>query len=379
MATKKIFLGADGQIRTGTEVGVPVSLPIQHLEDSADQTFYRSIEVPLGYTAISAITFRYRTTHAGNLYLKFAVSHVAAATGSTPTEDTYAYAVYAGAGTGGEITNITVPATAYDVLGTLAAGDVLSIAVERDATDSLDTYTSNLDCVGFLVEFTVATVSGGTVAAATNAIVTLDELKDFLGISLTDTAQDDFLQLWINESSNEIEEWIDNKAKSQTITNETGRGNGRYKYRPKYYPIVAIGIVGATDAQKLASVQYLDDTTWTDLETDLTNFILHNPVNELSTDQNSFNIESLDVAFPLSTGKENIRLTYQAGYSTVPSRIRKACLLLASDLFKQSMKGDSRLGLESVSRSEGGGNSSTRYKDVMVEVDKLLEPYKRKY
>jgi hypothetical protein len=43
------------------------------------------------------------------------------------------------------------------------------------------------------------------------------------------------------------------------------------------------------------------------------------------------------------------------------------------------MKGDSRLGLESVSRSEGGGNSSTRYKDVMVEVDKLLEPYKRKY
>ncbi|MBE3140883.1 MAG: hypothetical protein IMZ53_09900 [Thermoplasmata archaeon] len=315
---------------------------------------------------------RYRTTHAGNLYLKFASSHVDTLTASTPTTDeTDSYTVYAGGGTSGKVTNVTVPAAAYNALTGMTVGDIFGIAVVRNAENATDTYADDLQIVGFLVEFTVANVSGGAISAATNAIVTLDEVKDFLGISLTEDEHDDFLQKWINYFSTQIEGNINNKVVSQLISSEITDGTDRYCLRTKYYPIVSVTLL-----------QYLLDDVWTDLLADLTDFTtyrLNNPaVNESSTND-SFNIEMIDDYFP--EGILNIKASYYAGYSTVPADLQLVCLEKVVEFFKNSNRhgGGSRFGQQSVAIAIGGGSQSTTYKDMTKRHNDLMLPFKRRY
>lgn len=216
-----------------------------------------------------------------------------------------------------------------------------------------------------------------SITAIPQAIITLNELKNFLAISLTDTTLDNFLQTWINYESLRIEgpDGINNKVVAQTISGELGNGNGRSKYRPSFYPVIDLGGVGASDAEKLASMQYDLDGTWTNVESDINNIYINSPVTGFVNENNSYNIELASNVFPLGT--RNIKLTYRAGYSTVPSDLVLVCLERCAELYQNSYKGGKRFGLESVSKNEGGGSNSTRYKDFVEKHRKMMKPYKR--
>jgi hypothetical protein len=153
MATLHRFLGVGDEVRLGTSVGTSISIPTKQLLLGQEMGFLKTIEVIKGYTSISSITLRILLTGTGNLYLKFGCSHTAQASGSTPTEDVDTYTVYAVTGTAGNFFNITVPASAYNSLTSMVAGDTLSISVYRGADDVTDTYTTDLEVVGFNVLF----------------------------------------------------------------------------------------------------------------------------------------------------------------------------------------------------------------------------------
>ena len=374
MATKQIFLGVSDSIASG--VGNLSSLPVQFLLNDENQSFRRSIEVPLGYTAISAITLRYVRRSTGNLYLRFVSGHTPKTTSSTLTEDSTAFTTYVVSGTAGQIANITVPTGTYNALTSMVVGDLFSIGVQRDASNALDTYEDDLEVVGFLVEFTTATVSGGAVAAATNAILSLDVVKDYLSISLLTATDDDFLQLAINNQSSWIESQIINKVKSQLITGEISDGTGRCRLRTKYFPIISLTLL-----------QYLDENgTWTDILTTLTDAILRNPENQFSNQNNSFYIE-------LPTGYyfepfiytsdvneiQNIKVSYYAGYAVIPTEIYDVCLERVVDYYKRSSRGGGRFGKESDAGSGMAVSTSTRYIDFSPRHKEMLQPFKRRY
>jgi len=55
------------------------------------------------------------------------------------------------------VANISVPAAAYSALTSMVDGDTLSVSVYRNASSATDTYTTDLDVLGFLVVFTLDT------------------------------------------------------------------------------------------------------------------------------------------------------------------------------------------------------------------------------
>ena len=222
------------------------------------------------------------------------------------------------------------------------------------------------------------------VAAATNAIISLADVKDFLkiGVNAADTTQDDFLQTWINYVSSELEgiTGINNKVKVQDVASEITNGTGRTKLRTLYYPIYAIGVAASTtDVAKLASVQYRDDvdSAWTDIETDIDHILINTPDIFHVSEQNTYNIELSDATFP--AGQKNIKVSYQAGWSSIPAAIVMVALEKVSDVYKQSSRGGSRFGLNSFSESEGMGSKNTNYKDLTKRHEEMLKPFRRRY
>lgn len=221
-----------------------------------------------------------------------------------------------------------------------------------------------------------------SVSAASNAIITTALVKDYLAIGSTDSTHDDFFQTWINYVSEQIEgpRGIDNKVVVCGIVNEIRNGNGRTRMRPKYFPLVSLGDESDdTESEKLASLQYRTslDGSWTDIETDIDAIVLNNPsLFELSA-QNSYNIQLLNKYFP--EGNQNIRMSYRAGWSTVPTDLVLVCLEKVVEIYRMSSKeGGGRFGVSSVSKNEAGGNKSTTYKDFNDIHQKMMKPYKRR-
>lgn len=158
MATVYKWLPAN-EVRVGESASVPLSVPMESLQDDVNMSFIKSIDIPAHYTAISAayLVYRSKTTASGNLYLKFATSYVSSTSGSSFTEDVDSYTAYAASAADGARINITVPAAAYSSLSSMAEGGTLSIAALRDASNATDTYEADLDCLGFLIAFTTDT------------------------------------------------------------------------------------------------------------------------------------------------------------------------------------------------------------------------------
>jgi len=222
-----------------------------------------------------------------------------------------------------------------------------------------------------------------SVAAASNAIVSLADVKDFLAIPTATTDDDDFLQTWINYHSRAIEgfEGFNNKVKVQDVANEIVNGNGRSKLCTFYYPIYAIGVAASTtNAQKLASIQYRDDvdSDWTDIEDDLDHILINTPELTTVSKQNTYNFELSEGFFP--EGTANIRLNYQAGWSTIPADFVIMCLEKTVKTYRDSgKKGGGWFGIQSTSVSEGGGSRSKQYLDFTERHVKMMKKYLRRY
>jgi hypothetical protein len=208
----------------------------------------------------------------------------------------------------------------------------------------------------------------------------LTEVRDFLNLASTETGDDNFLQSWINNFSGLMEgiSGINNKIRVQDVANEIGNGNGRSKYRPLYYPIYAIGVAASTtDAQKLASVQYRDDvdSAWTDIEDDIDHILINNPQIDRVTEQTSYNLELFEEIFPVGT--QNIRISYQAGWYTVPQELKLVCLEKVVELYQMSYRKDSRFGMRTKSDSGAGANFNYTFTDFNDRHQKMMQPYKR--
>jgi hypothetical protein len=314
----------------------------------------KSVDRALSSATLSAVRVYYVRGATAIVNLKCSVTHVATGTPSLVVDA--GFVGYALEGTTGQIDSFDIATPLTTFIG-IDENDSVGLGIERKSDD-----TGEFEI--FKIEFEFNKDAGESATAQVYDIITLARVKDFLAIPSSTSDDDNFLQTYISQFSLEIESEIQNKVRSQTVTDEIGNGNGRSKYRPKFFPIVS-----------LTEAQYLDDTTWTDIEDDV---IINSPELSQVSAQNSHNLELTESVWP--EGTQNIKLTYVAGWLTIPSTLSLVCLEKTVELYRNSgKKGGGRFGLQSFSVNEGGGSKNTQYKDLTERHRVMLNPYRRPY
>jgi uncharacterized phiE125 gp8 family phage protein len=134
-------------------------------------------------------------------------------------------------------------------------------------------------------------------------LTTLANVKAWLGLSNNNT-DDGLLDRLITSASNLIIELLDRGLKTQTYTNEVHHGSGTTGLCLRQYPVSAVASVS------------IDEIVYT------TGFTFDDRIVYLS-----------DKVF--TSGKANIKVTYTAGYASVPFGIEQACVELVGVIYRE--------------------------------------------
>ncbi len=335
-------------------------LVVDMLVNGVYSNLSKKLFAPEGAVSISSVRVNYVRKYAGNVYLRFGITQVPQASGSTPVTQTGTYAAYTSAGTDGKVVALDVPVSVLSGIS-LSANDRLGLIIERDAFNALDTYEADFEIES--IEFFFQTIPA---VATAYDLVSLSEVKSYLKISATDTSKDNLLQGWISDVSRSIEAYCQNKIRRQQVLGEIHNGDGVSEQWTTFSPIT--DIYGATDNDKLASVQYRNSPldAWINLATDVRNILID------SADKKF--IELYDMAFP--TGRSNIKVSYYAGFDPVPGDIKNVCLEMAAMMWKESNQGENRLGVQSTADSTSGSNFNTTFRSLKPEWRLVLNRYR---
>lgn len=195
------------------------------------------------------------------------------------------------------------------------------------------------------------------------ALTTLAEVKESLGI--TNDAQNNLIIRKINQATDMIEAYCgldnDHHLKENTYTDELYDATGDNYLRLKARPLITLTSIGARDTTT-------NDDNWSTLDTE--NYF---------TDEYSNVVSNLS---PFWGGFSRWRVTYTAGFATIPSDLAEACVVLAGYLVENA----SSSGAAVKSKQEGQrqieyfdpGQSSGSIFD-QLGLDDMLSRYKNYY
>lgn len=185
-----------------------------------------------------------------------------------------------------------------------------------------------------------------------NALTTLATAKSHLSISPSDALQDVRVELMINAASEKIERYTNRTLVSQGTIEELQHGRRENILLLKQWPIIAVSEL---------SIDY------TASHTSPSNVVAASEYT-ISDDKNS--ILLINSTFPV--GFNNIKVSYTAGYVTVPSDLELAVLWLVEWYYLMRTRGD--MGRKTISK----GGESVGVLDAMPEmIAEMLEFYKR--
>lgn len=155
------------------------------------------------------------------------------------------------------------------------------------------------------------------------ALTTLADVKETLGISAGNTSKDNLIKRKINQATRMIEAFCslpeDHHFKQATYTNEEYDGSGRNQLVLNMRPVTSVTSFQARDTSQ-------NDDSWTDVESEF--YFASN------TDAGV-----VDLLFSPASRYSSYRVTYVAGYSTIPDDLAEACVTLAAYLVENSATG----------------------------------------
>lgn len=164
------------------------------------------------------------------------------------------------------------------------------------------------------------------------ALTTLADVKESLGIDSGNTSKDNLIKRKINQATHMIESYCalpeDHHFKQTTYTNEEFDATNSRSLVLRMRPVTAI-----TDIGQRSSSENIDN--WDSIETD--NYF----INESSG--------TVDFLFGLSGRSSAWRVSYTAGYATIPADLAEACVMLASYLVNNASSGG-----QSIKRKQEG-------------------------
>lgn len=195
------------------------------------------------------------------------------------------------------------------------------------------------------------------------ALTTLSDVKESLGIDAGDTSQDNLIKRQINRATLYIESFCslprDHHFASTTYTQEEYDGTGRNTIVLRMRPVITMSSFQSRDSN-----QNTDD--WTDVESEL-----------YFTDLTSGVIELL---FGARKSWNVYRVTYTAGFATIPADLAEACVTLASYYVENSASGTAvkkkQEGQRSIEYFQPSQSESGSVVD-QLGLDDLLSRYKQ--
>lgn len=179
------------------------------------------------------------------------------------------------------------------------------------------------------------------------ALTSIAAAKSHLGIMPADTSQDSVLERFINSSSMKIENYINRKILKREYTEyQDGRGNDRILFRQ--WPAEMPTELWDDDSLIDPSEYQLEDSS-------------DGGIGLILTDGMRF-----------SRGNQNIKVIYEAGYTTVPYDIEDACIFMVEFLY--TAKQDRRVSVTSKSKN----GESTQFRDDLPKyILDILDRYAR--
>lgn len=167
-----------------------------------------------------------------------------------------------------------------------------------------------------------------SVAAASNAMVTVTEIKRWLNLTETDTDRDDFLQDRINQWSDEIERRTGRVIGAADYTDEVHSG-GRRSIMPLNPPVNSVSEI-TISSEELSSDDWF-----------------------ITADKSMIRLET---GRPFRGGAGDILISYNGGFSATPGDISRALIqIVAIDYY---LSGHGNQSLAKSAESFGGSNVS---------------------
>ena len=151
---KYIFIPAGASSDLDAQIAYSTSLDFNALSYTNNQTAGAnfSTQLPNNLTSVSSIKLLYIGENFGNLYLKFPTYYYdLTASSSVSSDTTDTDTAYAGVSSSA-LGIVTIPAAAYNA-HTFAAQGLFSIRITRTGADGTDTYESDWDVIGLLIEY----------------------------------------------------------------------------------------------------------------------------------------------------------------------------------------------------------------------------------
>ena len=185
-----------------------------------------------------------------------------------------------------------------------------------------------------------------------DVLTTLPAVKEYLGITVS--TYDTLIEGFIHRATDMIENYCSRHFRAADYT-EYHDGRGLAELYPNEYPVNSVSHI-------------YDDPDWvwgTDTEVDSDDYrIRDNAVIVLKSGTFSDDVQ-------------NIKLEYNAGYSTIPEDLAQACIEQCAWMFRQSAEGASLLGV--TAKSHADGSVSYTAQDLLPQVRRVLEKYRKRH
>lgn len=204
--------------------------------------------------------------------------------------------------------------------------------------------------------------------AITNGYATLTEIKNFLSIPISDTADDSLLEGLVESASRSI----DRIANRRFYLDSTATAR---QYRAYSNVIVFVDDIGTTNGLVVAIDEDGDGTYETTLTLNadyildpLTAAALGRPFTQLTMVSNT-------TSFPVFPGlfgnglRPSVQVTAKFGWPSVPDDINTACLILTADLYKRKDAPGGILGL--------GDLGAVRMSALGRDVSSIVRAYRK--
>jgi uncharacterized phiE125 gp8 family phage protein len=191
------------------------------------------------------------------------------------------------------------------------------------------------------------------VALESWALLTMEEAREMLGVP--NTTEDVLIESLVNAATLRCENETGRELYTRTRTNEVYNGTGGVCLTLRQYPVTSVSAVSFLTQE--------NPETWTAQDTSAHPLVIVQPAKTT--------VMWRDLCFPY--GQQNVRLTYVAGLTSVPSDLKAACSIVLLDLYKQKDKV-----LANVASTSFQGQSSVyRNEPIPLLAARLLDPYRR--
>lgn len=188
------------------------------------------------------------------------------------------------------------------------------------------------------------------------ALTTLEDVKELLGIESSDTSWDNLIRRKINQATLMIERYTGRHFALTTYTDEEYNATGTDQLALKQRPIVTLTSISSRDTS-------LNEADWDAFDTDL-----------YFSDANSGIVRLLSS----TAGRWNrYKVTYSAGYATIPEDIAEACATLAGYLVDNPTSGGQVKSKQEGQRKVEYFDSQTQSSNIFEQlgIDDILNTY----